>query len=116
MLLHVLSTDKDGSPNIYMFHGLDYYPIVNNRTLEMERQWSAFKKHSLELLRSRQAVATAAEVSTEFTQIPGSPGRTICDLARNWGADLMVKEVCGHNQLVRAMFNLQQSISLMVLI
>ena len=91
MLLHVLSAEEEGSPNNYTFHSLDYYPVVSEKTLQIEReQWSVFEKHGLELLRSRQAIATAAGVSTEFTQTAGSPGRTICDLARTWGADLIV--------------------------
>lgn len=91
MLLHVLSSEEEGSPNMYIFHSMDYHSIVSNKALEIEReQWLTFREHGLELLRSRQAVANAAGVNTEFTQTPGSPGRTICDLARNWGADLIV--------------------------
>lgn len=44
----------------------------------------------MELLRSRTRKAMAAGVSTEFTQLAGSPGKTICDLASDWGADLIV--------------------------
>lgn len=91
MLLHVLSAEEEGSPNIYTFTHLDYYSVVSEKNLEIERQqWSAFEKQGIELLRSRQTVATAAGVKTEFTQTTGSPGRTICDLARTWGADLIV--------------------------
>ncbi len=91
MLLHVLSVEEEGSPNNYTFHSLDYYSVVSEQTLQIEtQQWWWCEKHGLELLRSRQTIATAAGVSTEFTQTSGSPGRKICDLARTWGADLIV--------------------------
>ena len=91
MLLHVLSAEEEGSPITYMLPSLDYYSIMSDKTLEIEReQWLVFEKHGLELLQSRQMSATAAGVTTEFTQPIGSPGRKICDLARTWGADLIM--------------------------
>jgi nucleotide-binding universal stress UspA family protein len=93
MLLHVLSAEEQDSPNMLILPRLDYYPfpVGSETTLNIyQEQWEAFKKQGLELLRSRQAIATAQGVSTEFTQTSGSPGRTICEVARNWGADLIV--------------------------
>ena len=34
--------------------------------------------------------ATAARVSTEYTQLAGNPGRIICELASSWSADLII--------------------------
>lgn len=100
MLLHVLSHEEKGSPSMSAFSSLEYYPGMSGKTLEICReQWETFEKHGLELLRSRTQEATAAGVATEYTQNPGSPGRTICDLARNWGADLIVMGRRGHSGL-----------------
>ncbi len=100
MLLHVLSSEEKGSPNISVFPSLEYYPGLSGKTLEIyQQQWSAFEKQGLELLRSRVDEATAAGVSTEFTQNRGSPGRTICDLARTWRAELIVVGRRGHSGL-----------------
>ena len=54
------------------------------------KQLKAFEKKGLELLRSSTEEARAAGVRVESTQIHGSPGRTICEVARTWGADLIV--------------------------
>lgn len=100
MLLHVLSVEEEGSPNMPRFSSRGYYPGAHDETLEFDlKQWEVFKEQGLELLRSRQTDATAQGVSSEFTQIPGNPGRTICDLVRNWGADLIVMGRRGHSGL-----------------
>ena len=73
---------------------------LSGKTLEIyQEQWETFEEQGLELLRSRTDEATAAGVSTEFTQNSGNPGRTICDLARNWGSDLIVIGRRGHSGL-----------------
>lgn len=90
MLLHVLSEEEVGSPTPIM-PSLEYYPSVNEKNWELyQEQRKACAKQGLELLRSHQEQAAAAGVSTEFTQLSGSPGRAICELARNWGADLII--------------------------
>jgi nucleotide-binding universal stress UspA family protein len=91
LLLHVISAEEDGTLNMPIFPSLEYYPVVSDKTREIYRQeWQAFEKQGLELLRSRADEAIAAGVKTEFTQNIGIPGRAICDLARTWGADLIV--------------------------
>lgn len=90
MLLHVLSEDEVGSPTPIL-PSLEYYPSLNDKNWELyQEQRQACAKHGLELLRSHQEQAIAAGVSTEVTQLGGSPGRVICELARNWGADLIM--------------------------
>ena len=89
MLLYVLSFDEQlYYPNIYSFS----VPLsLNEETIKRyQNQFDLFKKQSLELLQTRTDKATAAGVKTEFTLGCGSPGRVICDLARNWNADLVV--------------------------
>ena len=91
MLLHVLSGEEVDSPSVPLFPNLEYYPSLSDRRLELyHEQWQAFEQRGLELLQSRVHEAIAAGVKAEFTQTPGSPGRTICDLARSWGADVII--------------------------
>jgi len=100
MLLHVLSAEEVGRPPMPLIPSMGYFPTVHEKTLEIYReQWQALEKQGLQLLRSRADEATLAGVSTEFTQNPGSPGRTICELARNWRADLIVMGRRGHSGL-----------------
>jgi nucleotide-binding universal stress UspA family protein len=92
MLLHVLSSEEDGSPFPIPPNLTDLYPAVgNDLTLESWRQqWEEFEQEGLEVLRSRAEEATSLGVNVEFKQIPGSPARTICKVAREWHADLIV--------------------------
>lgn len=99
MLLHVLSSEEEGSPSTpIIFSGLGY--AGSDKIIESYREeWEAFEKRSLELLQSRQNEATLAGVNTQFSQRPGSPGRTICDSAHTWEADLIVIGRRGHSGL-----------------
>ncbi len=91
MLLHVLTAEEEGMPNVPMFSSLEYYLDPSGKTLEIyQEEWETFEEQGLELLRSRAQEANAAGVTTEFTQNTGSPGRTICEVACNYGADLIV--------------------------
>jgi nucleotide-binding universal stress UspA family protein len=44
----------------------------------------------IEKLRSLAAESTAAGVTTEFTQKIGDPGKMICEVAKDWNANLIV--------------------------
>lgn len=91
MLLHVLSVEEDVSPDMPMYPIMGYYPIRNDVAYEhYQKQWEAYEEAGLDLLRSRTEAAIAAGVTTEFTQVSGDPGRAICNLARNWEADLVI--------------------------
>ncbi len=88
MLLHVLSENESGYPLLPTY---SYYPMVDDRDLEIYRQKLAeHKKLGLDLLQNLTAKATEAGVNTEYSQLIGNPGRTICELADNWEADLVV--------------------------
>jgi nucleotide-binding universal stress UspA family protein len=91
MLLHVLSAEEEGSPYVPMLSTFDYYPGLNTSNFEYyQKEWDTFKNEGLKMLQSFSAQANTAGVNTEFTQNLGVPGRLICDLARDWGADLIV--------------------------
>ena len=95
MLMHVLSSEEEGSPKISGFSSLDLYPEIYPEVREeivmnYRKQWDEFEGKCLDLLRDRTAKANTLGINAEFTQIPGSPGKTICETALNWGADLIV--------------------------
>ncbi|HIK05246.1 MAG TPA: universal stress protein [Trichormus sp. M33_DOE_039] len=97
LLVHVLSPEEDGSPNIPMVSNYDYYPGLSGQSLEVyQKQWDRFKDEGVKMLQSFSAKANTADVPTEFTQVLGSPGRTICKLATTWNADLIMM---GHRGL-----------------
>lgn len=91
MLLHVLSPEEEGSPYVPMLSNLDYYPGLTSQSFELyQNQWDTFKNQGIQMLQSFYAQANTAGVTTEFTQNIGNPGRIVCDLARNYDADLIV--------------------------
>ncbi|MEH2323946.1 MAG: universal stress protein [Nostoc sp.] len=97
MLLHVLSPEEEGSPYLPMLSNLDYYPGLSSQNFELyEKQWDTFKNQGIQMLQSFCAQANTADVTTEFTQNIGNPGRIICDLASSYGADLIVIGRRGH--------------------
>lgn len=97
MILHVLSSEEEGSPYLpIIFSGTGY--AGGDKIIESYRQeWEVFVKQNLELLQSRQQEATQAGVQAESTQRSGSPGKTICEFARTWEADTIVIGRRGHS-------------------
>lgn len=91
MLLHVLSPEAEDSPVSPRIISMEMNSLASAELIRnYQQQWEAFELKCLDLLRSLTEQATAAGVPTEFTQIPGSPGRSICQLASSWEADLLV--------------------------
>jgi len=92
MILHVLSADEAGSPQMPISAtGLRPSPMIEVTVFEIyQKQWQEFEAQGLEFLQSHAQTATDAGVKTEFTQTSGYPGRVICDLAQNWQSDLIV--------------------------
>ncbi|MFM6396935.1 MAG: universal stress protein [Planktothrix sp.] len=100
MLLHVLCTDEESSPDFGILVGLSYYPTANQELLHTyQQQWKDFAQKSVEALKSRCQIAMDAGVQAEYTQTIGKPGKTICDLAKNWEADLILMGRRGHSAL-----------------
>lgn len=91
MLQHVLSAEEEGSPNLPVLSTFDYYPGAASPSLEYyQKEWDTFKNEGTKMLQSFCAQANTAGINAEFTQSLGSPGRLICRLADEWGADLIV--------------------------
>jgi nucleotide-binding universal stress UspA family protein len=92
-LLHVLSSEEEGSPDISLLASREYYIGlgISAEVLEIQqKQWEKFAHHGLEMLRSLADEAITNGVDTEFIQKLGSPGRTICEIARDGKFDLIV--------------------------
>jgi nucleotide-binding universal stress UspA family protein len=88
MLLQVLSDREEDYPQLPAY---SYYPTWDEQTVKIyQEQWEEYKKQSTEILKNLTEKATQAGIETEFTQISGSPERSICDLANTWQADLII--------------------------
>jgi nucleotide-binding universal stress UspA family protein len=91
LLLHVLSPEEEGSPYLPMLSNIDYYPGLNGQSLDLyQQQWDKFQDEGVQMLQSFCAQANTANITTEFTQVLGNPGKTICKLATQWSADLII--------------------------
>lgn len=91
MLIHVLSPGEEGYP-MPIYPGPDsVYPGLHEEAARSyAQQWDIYEQEGLKLLRSLAEQATAAGIAVEYSQNTGDPGRTICAIARNWDADLIV--------------------------
>ncbi|WP_414565407.1 MULTISPECIES: universal stress protein [unclassified Anabaena] len=91
LLLHVLAPEEGGSSYLPMLYNIDYYPRLSSQNFELyQKQWNSLKQESLQMLQSFSAQANTVGITTEFAQPLGDPGRTICKLAINWSADLIM--------------------------
>jgi nucleotide-binding universal stress UspA family protein len=91
-LLHVLSSEEENSPLPIPDNLTELYPAQgNDLTLESWRQeWHEFEAEGIEVLRSHVQQAKELGLSADYQQISGHPGKTICKVAQDWSADLIV--------------------------
>lgn len=90
MLIHVLAPEE-GSP-LPLPADIDnlYWAPGNELSLEAwRRQWVAYEEDCRQQLVAAAAKANAAGVKTEFRQLPGIAGRTLCKFAQAWAADVI---------------------------
>lgn len=90
MLLHVLSPEEKGYPSPPIFPGLEYSPNVKPILKTYEEQCQIFKEQGIELLHSLAEEAEKAGIMTKIRQREGYTGRTICELAQTWSAELIL--------------------------
>ena len=92
VMLHVLSEEEEEAPMPIPSDVKELYPAQgNDRTLNIWREdWEEFKQEGLELLRSRQETAQQRGVSSEYHQITGNAGKTICQLASETATELII--------------------------
>lgn len=92
-LVHVLSVDATGGPNIFNLFN----------TPENKQRWEEFEKPGRQLLQTLTEEAIAAGINTESYQGLGKPGHVICDTAKAWEADLIVigrRGLSGINEMI----------------
>lgn len=96
ILLHVLSVEEN-NPAItpYLRQHKDHCIHVDSRIMRRanevyDQEWSAWKQQGIKILRHFTKQAIAAGISTEFSQITGHPGSTICEFAHSCHANVIV--------------------------
>ncbi|YAF97838.1 MAG: universal stress protein [Nodularia sp. CChRGM 3473] len=91
MLLHVLSPLEDPYINPVFTQPDIIYPTLQTTPMDSYiKEWEELKKERLDWLRSLSDTAISVGVKTGFTQNLGDAGRIICEVARNWHADLII--------------------------
>jgi nucleotide-binding universal stress UspA family protein len=91
MLLHVLSPDEDGIPDVMIPSNMDYYLGWNNDSIKRYIQkLEVHKNEGLKMLQKFCVQGNGESIDTEFYQNVGSPGKVICNFAKQWNADLIV--------------------------
>lgn len=99
-LLHVLSSEEVMSPTMPLIPVPEYYPSLSATTLELyQEEWQAFQAKSLALLERYKTDAEAAGLTVDCCQKLGRPGRTICEVAKELKADLIMVGRRGHSGL-----------------
>jgi nucleotide-binding universal stress UspA family protein len=89
-VLHVLSPEESGSPDITGYLRT-YSPESSDQAEKQDQKvWEEFSQKCLHMVQSHADEANAAGVHAECCQVAGSPGLTICDAAQQWEADLIV--------------------------
>jgi nucleotide-binding universal stress UspA family protein len=100
MLVHVLSPLDEGYPTLMFPGAADVYPNLYEETIKSYRsQWHDFEEQNLDVLRSLATEASNNGIIAEFSQNTGDAGKTICNVARSWQADLIVMGRRGHKGL-----------------
>ncbi len=88
MIMYVLAEEEPGYP---MIPSYTYYPILDNYDYNLYRKkLEDYQQRGINFLQQKAKEAKSAGVKTEFSQLTGNPGRSICELANTWTADLIV--------------------------
>ncbi|ACK73446.1 UspA domain protein [Gloeothece citriformis PCC 7424] len=92
MIFHSIQGEMTGIPEMVAYAGMGAYSgIYSQEMVEYEQQ--LMKEATEELhtwLESWVTEATKQEVKAESNYSVGDPGQKICELANNWGADLII--------------------------
>ncbi len=90
ILLHVLSPDEEGCPDISALYSYTLPAADTSGSRYYQELWESFSQKGLEVLQSRVETARQAGVCADSIQNVGSPGKLICELAKKWDADLII--------------------------
>jgi nucleotide-binding universal stress UspA family protein len=107
MLVHGLSSEEEGSPVPLPpeVEGNYWMPGSSGEmNFDIWREsWERYESEGIDRLRHFAAKANEKNVPTEFRQMVGNPGKVICSMARQWGADLIVIGHRGRSGLTELM-------------
>ena len=90
MLLHVLSALDEEYIDPLFLQPTILYPEYQGNSSKYRKGWDKLKSDRLNWLRLLCDKATQLGVKTEFSQNMGEPCQMICDMARNWDADVII--------------------------
>lgn len=103
LLVHVQSPIEIGFPN-QVFPYESTYPGDNAEAFKTQLEhWQTIEAQGQQLLQTLMDEATAAGLQTEISQPLGNPGQTLCELAKTWGASLIVVGRRGYTGLEEAL-------------
>ena len=91
-LMHVLLPPESGYPNPMYITADGMHSAVNVDAFQLYiGQWQIEQKTNQQVLDAKaNQVQQEHGVATEWTQAVGDPGRQICQVAKDWQADLIV--------------------------
>lgn len=91
MVLQVISPFNDDYLNASEMETHSRYASSQSHSVQYYLgEWEKLKQQGVEFLTLLTNQAIAKGVAAEFTQELGDPGRNICEVARNWNADVIV--------------------------
>jgi nucleotide-binding universal stress UspA family protein len=92
MLLHVLTDEEMGLTEIATQHisALEYHAAMVEQVEAYLKEKDLLRQRYLDSLASWAKQSADAGIPTEYTLNYGGPGRTICNLAKSWDADLII--------------------------
>lgn len=94
MLLHVLSQNAEDSP-------ISFAPYASSYSIDLiekfKEDWKQYQKESLQKLEAWTQKAKDMNIKAELRQENGNPGPIICDIAKEWEAELIVIGRRGHS-------------------
>ena len=100
MLLHVLNPLDEQYIDPMFVQPTILYPEYQAQKNEIHiKDWTKLKQDRSNWLNSQCEQATKLGIVAEFNQYIGEASRTICDVARNYGADLIIMGRRGHRGL-----------------
>ena len=91
-LLHVLSSEDEHSPMPILpsMENIYWAPGTTVDIVALQNQWQRYSVECLQSLKHHTELACSAGVQADYQQVAGSAGKTICQVAQQWGADLIM--------------------------
>jgi len=113
LLLHAINVQDQGFPHLEGHTSGNYNPEFFNAEAQSSQQhWKSYTQMGLTSLQAYSERAIAAGVVAKCMQTPGNlvdnPGETICVIAQEWEADLII---IGHRGLSGVKELIQGSVS-----